>query len=194
MKLREMAARVSAALTRHRIPHVLVGGLAVAARGKPRYTRDVDFVVYPARPDQAAALVRAIEDAGLVVEQRNEKIRRLRKLKPVKMAFSGDKSVDLRIGSTALDASSLRRATPVLVEDQGVPTTPAEELVAYKLARYEEYDPGDIQNVIERQGRAFDWERLWTLAIRHADEVERPAIRARFVEVAGRFRLPKLPR
>lgn len=39
------ARRVSATLTRLRVPHALVGGLAVGLHGHPRATKDVDFLV-----------------------------------------------------------------------------------------------------------------------------------------------------
>ncbi len=39
------ARRVSAALTHLRVPHALVGGLAVGIHGHPRATKDVDFIV-----------------------------------------------------------------------------------------------------------------------------------------------------
>ena len=61
--LNEALRKVVAALDRLGVPHALIGGLAVAARGAVRATQDVDLIV--ALPVQEApSLERSLRDAG----------------------------------------------------------------------------------------------------------------------------------
>jgi hypothetical protein len=53
----EAARLASAELTRLRVRHVLVGGLAVGAWGWPRATRDVDFLIGPEGFERHGAIV-----------------------------------------------------------------------------------------------------------------------------------------
>jgi predicted nucleotidyltransferase len=55
-------------LDREEIPHLLVGGLASAALGRPRWTHDVDLLVKP--PDARRALD-ALSAAGFETEETN---------------------------------------------------------------------------------------------------------------------------
>lgn len=55
---------VFAALSRHEVRYVVVGGLAVVLQGHPRLTGDVDLAIDLA-PQAAAAAVRAFTDLGL---------------------------------------------------------------------------------------------------------------------------------
>jgi predicted nucleotidyltransferase len=57
-----------AALEREAIPHLLIGGLASAALGRPRWTHDVDVLVTP--PDARRALD-ALSAAGFQTEETN---------------------------------------------------------------------------------------------------------------------------
>lgn len=61
--LNEALRKVVAALDRLGVPHALIGGLAVAARGAIRATRDVDLIV--ATPIQEAlSLERSLRNNG----------------------------------------------------------------------------------------------------------------------------------
>lgn len=53
-----------ASLNRNNVRYVMLGGYAVAWHGHPRFTGDVDFFI-ERTPENAALVVRAIEDFGL---------------------------------------------------------------------------------------------------------------------------------
>ncbi len=57
-------------LTRHRVRYVMVGGLAVAAHGRVRYTKDLDVLVDPSNAN-ARRVGRALADFGFAASARS---------------------------------------------------------------------------------------------------------------------------
>ncbi len=66
-RVQRVLADVASALAAHGAPHALIGGLAVSARGEPRFTRDVDFAVSVPGDAAAEALLQALSKAAYVV-------------------------------------------------------------------------------------------------------------------------------
>jgi len=54
------------AVERKGIPYVLMGGLASAALGRPRWTHDIDFFV---KPQDAAAALEALAEEGFETQE-----------------------------------------------------------------------------------------------------------------------------
>jgi hypothetical protein len=67
-KILDDARRVSEALTEIRVPHALVGGLAVGLHGYPRATKDVDFLVGPEAFASTTPLLTLREELADVVQ------------------------------------------------------------------------------------------------------------------------------
>ncbi|MCH7667018.1 MAG: nucleotidyltransferase [Acidobacteria bacterium] len=55
---------VFASFERHEVRYLVIGGIAAVLHGVPRATFDVDILIEPS-PDNAAALLAALEEAGL---------------------------------------------------------------------------------------------------------------------------------
>ena len=127
-------------------PYALIGGTAVVLRSRPRFTRDVDFIValaldgLPTLLSVAAAHgftwddaeIRAFAPAGLV-----------RLWCPPGRV--GGMSVDLLFADDALSESVLARATRLPVLDRQVPVATAEDLILMKL---DANRPTDLDDVI----------------------------------------------
>jgi hypothetical protein len=119
-------------LTRGRA-HALVGGLALAARGEPRFTRDVDLAVGVTDDTDAEALVFELRQAGYrpiaTVEHETAK-----RLATVRMGSPEGPIVDLLFASSGIEPEVIARATTLDVPDVGpVRVTRAEELLSLKI-------------------------------------------------------------
>jgi predicted nucleotidyltransferase len=60
---------VDAALQREGVEYTLIGGIASAVHGRPRVTHDVDLFV---RPEDARPVLRALDDAGFITQERDQ--------------------------------------------------------------------------------------------------------------------------
>ncbi len=67
MTLRDSLVAVLRDLEQLRLPHAIIGGLAVSARVEPRMTRDVDVVVDVADDASAEAVVYGLLQRGYAV-------------------------------------------------------------------------------------------------------------------------------
>ena len=59
-RLVEMLREVAAAFSQRKVAHAIVGGMAVAAHGLPRATKDVDFLIDHAHAGGADETLRAL--------------------------------------------------------------------------------------------------------------------------------------
>ncbi|MDP8960119.1 MAG: nucleotidyltransferase family protein [Actinomycetota bacterium] len=117
-------------LERAAIPHALMGGLAIAVLGRPRWTHDIDIFV---RPDDARRALGAFEEAGFDVEETN----------PMWL-FKATKSgvlVDLifRSHGTYFDDEMLRRSVETAFKGERVRLLPPEDLIVIKVSAFAEH-------------------------------------------------------
>jgi len=141
------------ALERAKIPYGMLGGVASAILGRPRWTHDADVFV---RPVDAPAALEALERAGFETQRTNPH-----------WLFKGIKDgvlVDVLFrarGDIYLDDEMIER----LVESdfQGVPlkTIPAEDLLVIKAIIHDEETPRHWSDAIAiLASRDLDWEYL----------------------------------
>lgn len=113
--------------------HVLVGGLAVSVRARPRLTRDVDLAVGVESDADAEALVRDLRARGyeivaLVEQEAVDRLATARLVSPEGVV------VDLLFATSGLEEEAISRAETIEVDDDiSVPVVRAEELLAMKI-------------------------------------------------------------
>ncbi len=130
----------------------LVGGLAVAVRGEPRFTREFDAAV-------AVDTDRAFEQLVHALQQRGYRIASLLQHEPtgrlatVRMRSSSGTIVDLLASSCGFDNEVVERATRVHIPSVGdIPVARAEELLAMKVLAFEparRHDRSDALGILE---------------------------------------------
>ena len=151
------------------IPSVVVGGVAVAAWGDPRVTRDVDLKVQLERDDADRLLAVLSPDyTSLLPDPRQT-------LKKQAMVFVQDTlgtRLDLLLADTPYDVVAIQRGRDVeLQPGVAVRLCSPEDLVIYKLISTRPRDHEDAQSVIRRQGPSldddyvFDWLRQFEQAL-----------------------------
>ncbi|MFN2556485.1 MAG: nucleotidyltransferase [Nitriliruptorales bacterium] len=116
-------------LERAGVPHVLMGGLAIAVLGRPRWTHDIDVFL---RPNDTRRALESLGEAGFDVEETNPT-----------WLFKATKNgvlVDLifRSHGSYLDDEMLRRSIETSFKGERVRLLPPEDLVIIKVSAFRE--------------------------------------------------------
>ena len=158
---------ICADLKRLRRGHALIGGLAVAVRTEPRFTRDADVAVGVSDDSDAEALVRELQAFGYrvatIVEQEAT-----RRLATVRLIPPGERErgvvVDLLFASSGIEPEIVASAQIVeVMPGLSVPVALAGHLIALKiLARDDERRPQDHVDLVALRAKADD--AVWGLA------------------------------
>lgn len=129
------AARASADLAALGLDHALVGGLAVAARAEPRFTRDVDLAIATTNDESAERAVHALAERGYrvqtVIEHRRQgRLATARLLHP---ALEGV-YVDLLFASSGIESAIAAHAERIAYDETlDLPVARIGHLIALKV-------------------------------------------------------------
>jgi hypothetical protein len=143
-------------LSAHEVPFVVVGGIAVALRGEPRFTADIDVIV---GIDQQKALgllpslsrspfetlVPSVED--IVTEAFMLPLRHRTTQVPV----------DISVGLSGFERQVIARATEESIEGLSIPVATAEDVLLMKMLAARPRDVEDAKGVVARRGHDIDW-------------------------------------
>jgi predicted nucleotidyltransferase len=152
-------ADLAAALASTGVRHMLIGGVAVVARGVTRFTRDLDAAVWG--PDiELAALVETLSQHGFVsrVVDLEEFVRRTQVL--VLRHRASDTDVDLSLAWLPFESEALDLATRERLGGQEVPVARAEDLVIYKAVAARPRDLEDLEGLLLLHGPCLDLARV----------------------------------
>jgi predicted nucleotidyltransferase len=130
---------------------VLIGGLAVATLGRPRWTHDIDMMV---RPEHAIRALDALAMVGMDTEQTD--------LAWLFKAFHGDVLVDLIFrshGDMYLDDEMLGRSSMRRFKGVDVRVVSPEDLLVIKALVHDEHNPRHWHDALALITRCdLDWE------------------------------------
>jgi len=146
-----------------KVPHVLVGGLALAEYAKPRYTQDLDFVIVGHDMDQ---MIKLLEGQGFKVVENLPYQKPQRDI--VKFEYQGRECDLIFYGSKDFTSRLIARAKPATVMGKPVKVASAEDLVITKLASMRWKDKADIMAIRTKDDRldvSYIRDRLWDLGI-----------------------------
>ncbi len=151
MKLSHALARIASDLQTIAAGHCLVGGLAIAVRTEPRFTRDLDFAVAVADDGEAESLIRALHDRRYVTYSTIEQARTGRLATARLWSPDGDDrvAVDLLFASSGIEPELCAHAEPVeVLPSLVIPVARAGHLVALKLLSVGDDRPHDAQDLV----------------------------------------------
>lgn len=136
------------------IPSIVIGGIAVAAWGDPRVTRDADLKVLVERDEAERLLaVLASDYASLLPDPRQA----LTKQGVIFVQDSLGTRLDLLLADTPYDVVAIQRGRDIELQPGViVRVCSPEDLVIYKLIATRARDHEDAQSVIRRQEANLD--------------------------------------
>lgn len=142
------------ALEDEEVPHLLVGGIASAALGRPRMTTDIDLLVYP---HDAKRTLRSLAARGFDTQETND----FWLYKGFKNGVLIDVIFRLR-GEIYLDAEMLERGVGTIYKGQPVRTISPEDLIVIKAITADEENPHHWHDALAAlvMGASLDWEYL----------------------------------
>jgi predicted nucleotidyltransferase len=118
------------ALERGRVAHVVIGGLASAVHGRPRWTHDIDLFV---KPEDARRALHALAEAGFDTEETNPHW--------IYKAWKDGAVIDLIFcitGDIYLDDEMLARSGVAEFKGRSARVLPPEDLVVIKAVVHDE--------------------------------------------------------
>ena len=159
---------------RTRVKGVVIGGLAVAFRGRARTTRDVDAIIFMDE-DQWPAFLKKGEKLSFRPRIPDALDFAMKNRVLLMCHHDTNTEVDLSLGSLPFERQVLARAQRVKVGRLAVPFATAEDLIVLKAIANRPLDLGDIDGVLDR---TVDLDLAYVLkhVDEFAEELETPAI------------------
>lgn len=147
------AIEISNWLTRHKIPHFFIGGLAAQYWGDARLTADVDLcaVIDPLNAD--AFVQDLLHDfrasPGAADAARHVQLLPLRSSTGV--------TIEIALGFSGFEKTASKRARRIeIAPGRRIPVCSPEDLIVYKIAANRPRDVEDVENIILRQQDRLD--------------------------------------
>jgi hypothetical protein len=132
--------------------YLLYGGLAAALWGEPRYTEDVDFVLFvPER--HSFKFLREAAKHGFAVDE-DLAIQQIQVSGWARLPLGDAKSpwhLDLTLGDSPFDKSALTRKKSEELFGRKVWVAAPEDLLIYKLVSWRDRDVMDVHAIVQRQ-------------------------------------------
>jgi hypothetical protein len=132
----------------------VIGGIAIAAWGEPRLTRDVDLKILLSRDDADLLLSILAERYKMLIPNPGES---LRKQALVFIQDDLGTRLDLMLADTPYDGLAIQRGREVKIQPGiRIRVCSPEDLIIYKLISTRLRDHEDAESVIQRQGFSLD--------------------------------------
>lgn len=171
--LRTAVQAVARALAALPVPGMLIGGIAVIARGVPRLTRDVDATIAGGTVGlvdlierlREHQIVPRIDDAAEFAEAHQVLL--------LRHGPSGV-DVDLSIGWLPFELDAMAAAQPLDVAGVRVAVARAEDLIVYKAVAFRPQDQQDIERLLVLYGHTIDLARIRHLVAEFASALDEP--------------------
>jgi predicted nucleotidyltransferase len=140
-----------------RIPFVVIGGIAASIQGRPRYTEDVDFMVF-LKSENIQRLARAAQAAGFDIEAEQAE---------TQWHFSGfvrlwlgppddQTAVDLMNCDTEFLREAFFRAQQTRFCGLSIAVATPEDMILFKVAAWREKDVPDAREILARHRERID--------------------------------------
>ena len=157
------------------IPHMLIGGLALAAWGLSRLTLDVDVTVW-VQPDDLSSVIAELTKRFTPRTQDPEAF--VRKTRTLPLETASGVRIDVLFAGFPFEREMIDRAVDRLLNRRIIRVATREDLVLTKLISPRPKDAQDIANILRDSRYELDWDYLMPLAEQLADAIQNPAILA----------------
>lgn len=144
-------------------PSMVIGGLAVAARGRPRMTGDADLTIAMPRDGEEELIRRCLAAGFRALPEEPLEFVRTRRVLPLE-ADDGSR-VDAIVAGSPYEIEAIGRSTDVVVHGVILRVACAEDVVIHKLVAGRERDIDDARSVVRRNGASFDRELVRSVVL-----------------------------
>lgn len=170
-------------------PYMIIGGVAVIARGVPRLTDDVDATVWGGGVD-LARLMKTLAKAGIAprVAGAVEFARQHQVLLLRHERSSTD--MELSLAWLPFEEEALRAANKLDLAGTEVPVARAEDLIIYKAVAWRDRDRGDIEGLLKLHSPMVDLERVRRIIAEFAEALGLPERVKEFNQLVDRVPTP----
>ena len=171
--LRAAVAAVARALSQLPMPGMLIGGIAVIARGVPRTTRDVD-ATFSAGTGQLEDVLRIFEEHQLA--PRIDDVRAFAQANQVLLLRHAPSGVDVDVSLAWLpfELEAINASDKLLVGEVQVPVARPEDLVIYKAIAWRPQDQQDVERLLNLHGDRMDLVRVRRVVAELAAALDEP--------------------
>ena len=156
-------------------PSMIIGGIAVIARGVPRQTIDIDATIWGA-PIEIGRLVKRLEEHEIIGRISDaEDFARSRQVLLLRHAPTGV-PMEVSLAWLPFEKEALDRATEVDFSGVRIAVAQPEDLVVYKAVAWRDRDKSDIERLLTLHSAGIDIDRVRGLVrdfARALDEPER---------------------
>lgn len=154
-------------------PSMIIGGIAVIARGVMRLTRDIDATIVGSGTDlqtllavlQRYEIAPRVENAVRFAEQSHVLL--------LRHAPSGI-DIDLSVAWLPFELEAIAASDVISLHGTRVPVARAEDLVIYKIAAWRPQDQQDVERLIALHGEHMDMQRVRAFTHELAAMLEEP--------------------
>lgn len=146
----ESALRMAVAdLRALKVRWALIGGLAIAVRAVPRFTKDLDFAIAVADDPEAEGIVLKLRERGYVADEVLEQ-EYVKRMSGVRLKHGRSKVViDLLFASSGIEAEVVAEATNMeVLRKLSIPVATTGHLIALKTLASRHKDFDDLENLI----------------------------------------------
>ncbi len=150
--------RISRALESSSISHVFIGGIAMAAWGKPRTTIDIDLLVLGPE-SKPAAVIDALGAQGFEIEtdiHREVMMAGFRLRRAYERSYASSVAVDVLLSSNPVVADIIQRSCVRKIGDIPISVPSAEDFIVLKLQAGRMQDLADAQTVYRALADTLD--------------------------------------
>jgi hypothetical protein len=143
----EILSRLGAALQRHSLPYMIIGGQAVLLYGEPRLTRDIDITL-GVDSEGLGELLAVAQDLNLKpIPKDPTTFVKETMVFPVIEENSGIR-VDFIFSYTPYESQAIQRAKRVIIKDQAVFFASPEDLIIHKIFAGRPRDLEDVRTIL----------------------------------------------
>jgi hypothetical protein len=183
--LLEALAALTRALDRFGKPFMLIGGLAVIARGVPRDTDDIDATVWAPGLD-LDDLLAALREEGITgrIPDLDAFARRSQVL--LLQHEPTGTPLEISLAWLPFEEEAMSRAETLVLGGARLPVAVAEDLVVYKVVAWRDRDRADVERLLATHRGSIDLDRVRDLVRRFAEALDEPERIAEFDRLVHR--------
>ncbi len=177
--LRSALSALQRGLKRTGVPYMIIGGIAVIARGVPRHTQDIDATIAAEGLD-LEKLIEAFQKQA--IEPRIDSCLEFARQNQILLLrhAPSNTDIDLSLAWLPFEHEAIARAETMRLRGIKVQVARAEDLVVYKAVAWRDRDRADIERLLELYADQMDIAKIRAILVEFSEALESPERVAEF--------------